>query len=450
MKRFSFSRLLHNDRLMLVLSLVFAIWLWYVVLSGSANVTTRTITCTLNTANVKNGNLQVIDSDSVAVDIEVRGPWSVVTDLTADDIRVQLNSGDIQQAGNCRVHVLATRNSQINDYEIVSASPSLITLFCDEWVSGRVFSVADGTVTAEAPHVTAEGDERDIGTIGVDGGLLPGGIISVQGPQTVVSRIDHLMAWVPDEVTITAQQNFPATLVALDTAGDVVDLTYCSLQRYESDPAAGDAALIDLAANAVEVTVTVNERRDITFTYDVKNAPSGVDLSSIVSIEPASVTLEGRKEVLEQNAELLSKLLTLDFDTLSTAEKSRVIPVTLPEGVTVVGTGESQLNVTVHFDWSGYTTRTITWNLGNNVEESPITFLNVPADKQVTLLTKSLTVTVVGKRDVVSALKSSDLYATVDMDNSSLGTYTLRPIVNVSGAWVNYGTSGYTIYITKE
>ena len=448
MKKISFGALLRNDRLMILLSILLAVGLWYFVLSGSSNVTTRTITCTLTTANVRNGALQVIESETIAVEVEVQGAWSEITKLTADDLRVQLNSSDIQNPGSSRIRVLASRNSQATDYEIVSTSPSTVTLFCDEWVEGRLFEIKTGGITAEAPLVTAEGDNRDIGKVTIDPLSLPGGVISVQGPNTVVSKIAQLTARVAEETTITEQQSFSAGIVALDAGGNEVDLQHCTLMCYAEDPANNlHAALTDMTENVVDVIVTVNERREITFTYDVLNAPGGVDLSQIVTILPATVTLEGEKELLEQYAEQLTHLVTLDFDTLTTDEKGRSIPITLPEGLVVVGTGERELNVRLSFDWTGYRKRTLTWDIGTDLTNTPINFTNVPADKTITMRNNTLVITVFGKRAAVEALKPEDLTALVDMSSSSLGTYSIRPEILSQDLWVYYGTTGYTVYL---
>ena len=160
--RFSFGRLLRNDRLMMVCSLLLAILMWYFVISGPANITTRTITCTLNTANVRNGSLQVIEEQTITVDVVVEGAWSDILDLTAEDIRVQLNTADIRAAGKSRINVVAGRNSQKSGYDILSTSPSVVSLFCDEWVEERAFSVEAGEVIAVANGVDKLGENQSV------------------------------------------------------------------------------------------------------------------------------------------------------------------------------------------------------------------------------------------------------------------------------------------------
>lgn len=449
MKKISFGRLLRNDRLMVILSLVLALWLWYTVISGSSNITTRTINCTLTVANVKNGNVQVIETDSIPVTVEVQGAWSTLNSLSADDLRVQLNTGDIRASSSCRVHVLASRNSQVTDYEIVSVSPDVVTLFCDEWVESRLFSVADGTVLASAGTITAQGDDRDIGEVSVLSEELPGGVLAVQGPQTVVSRIHHFVAQATETASIEDTGTFPAVLVAMDADGAEVDISQCGLMRYTADPTADPTAeTADMTERELNVLVTVKERRQVTVSYAVANAPAGVDLSKIVSCTPQTVTLEGEKAQLEEYLSTLEQVTTIDFDQLSISERSRTIPVQLPDGITVVGTGATELTVTLRFDWTGYTTRTLVWNLGNTTDNSPIQFINVPENKTVTMLTTSLNVKVFGKREAVEALTAASLSATVDMSDSSLGTYTVRPQLPTDAAWVYYGTAGYTVYFS--
>ncbi len=458
MKRISFSRLLRNDRLMMVCSLLLAVTVWYIVISGSSNISTRTITCTLNTTGVGNGSLQVIEEKNITVDVVVEGAWSDILQLTQEDIRVQLNTADIQNAGNCRVNVVASRNSQKGGYEILSTSPSFTTLFCDEWVEAQQFTVEAGEIIAEAPHVSAEGDERDIHAVRVETDDLPGGILLVQGPRSEVSRIDRMTAMVYREASLSSKQVFEGEVVAKDANDTALNLQYCKFLRYAEDPAVNaNAALMDITTLNVEVTL--KERREIPFFYDVLNAPSGVDLTDIITLEPSAVIVEGEQELLNAYAEKISQLKTVDFDSLSTSEKAVSDLVELPVGLTVIDSdkyvtlredGSALLNIGKKFDWSGYTRRTITWHVGTDISNTPINFQNVPADKTVTMLTNELQITVFGKTAAVNALTAADLAATVDMSDSSLGTYSIRPTLNTQDAWVYYGSSGYKIYVSID
>lgn len=449
MRKFSFHRILRNDRLMIGLSVLLAILLWYMVISGPANVTTRTITCTLNTSNVQNGSLQVIETAPISVEVRVQGVWSYVNSLTADDLRVQLSTADIQSAGQCRIHVLASYNSQKTDYEVVSVSPATVTLFCDEWVSGKLYTLSQGGVTAEAPAVTAEGDYRDIGSVAIDPAALPGGVIAVQGPMTTINRIERFVARVAEQADISSRQVYDAQVLALDSSGKQVPLEYCTLMRYEEDPAVNpNTSFMEFSGSTLPVAVTVKERREITFEYTVKNAPAGLDPASLIRVEPASITIEGDQELLDQYAEEIARLTEIDFDHLTTAEKARSVPVTLPEGLIVVGSGASQMNVAVNFDWSDYATRTLEWHIGTGLSDTPIQFLNVPGNKEIRMLTNTLNVTVCGSKAAVTALTAADLTATVDMSNSSLGTYGVRPRVEREGVWVYYEGVGYTVYLS--
>ncbi len=458
MKRISFSRFLRNDRLMMVCSLLLAITVWYFVISGSSNISTRTITCTLHTAGVSNGSLQVIEEKDITVDVVVEGAWTDILQLTQEDIRVQLNTADIQNAGNCRVNVVASRNSQKGGYSILSTSPSFTTLFCDEWVDAQEFTVESGSVYAAAPLVSAEGDERDIHKVAVEDADLPGGVLIVQGPRSEISRIDRLAALVDTEAALSAKHTFEGDVIAMDADGTELELQYCKFLRYAEDPALNaNAALMDITALNVEVTV--KERREIPFAYEVLNAPNGIDIQNIITLDPPSVIIEGEQELLNEYAEKIGQLKAVDFDLLSTAEKAVSDLLNLPVGLTVIGSdkhvtvredGTTLLNVGKKFDWTGYARRNFTWHIGTDMTNTPIKFLNVPADKTVRMLTNEIRLTVFGKKPVVEALNAEDFSATVDMNDSSLGTYSIRPVLGTDEAWIYYGSSGYTVYMSIE
>lgn len=457
MKRFSFGRLLRNDRLMMVCSLLLAAVMWYFVISGSSNITTRTITCTLNTANVSNGTLQVIEEKTVTVDVVVEGAWSDILGLTAEDIRVQLNAADIRAVGNCRINVVASRNSQKSGYEILSTSPSVTTLFCDEWVEEKVFTVAAGEVVTAAPNVTAVGEKQECNDPIIEGATLPGGVLLVQGPRTEVDRIAKIAVTVDAAMELSEKHIFEGDIVAMNNDGEVLDLKYCRFLRYAEDPAAVPGTP-KIVVSSLDVLVTLQERQEIAFTYEVQNAPSGVDASTIVTLDPPAIVIEGEQELVQQYTEALTKLEPLNFDTLFAGDRQLVQTIVLPEGITVIGSedyvsknenGETVLTVTKKLNWSGYAHKVIRWDLGSDLSDTPIKFENVPEGFNVKMETTRLSVMVVGKASVINALNGSHLSATVALEAGNLGTYVVRPTVDNPNAWVYYGASNeYVIHVS--
>ncbi len=457
--RFSFGQMLRNDRLMMVCSLLLAIVVWYFVISGSSNITTRTITCTLNTANVSNGALQVIEEQTITVDVVVEGAWSDILELTAEDIRVQLNTSDIRAAGKCRLNVVAGQNSQKGGYTILSTSPSIVTLFCDEWVDERMFSVATGQVIAEAPAVSKVEENQSVNVPIFSDAALPGGVLFVQGPRTEVDRIAQLVATVDDEMQLSEKHVFSGDIVAKDGIGEdgaVLDLKYSQFLRYDKDPAQHPGAA-KIVVTALDVLVTLNERQELAFTYDVLNAPTGVDVSALVMLHPASVIIEGEQELVQACLANLTKLSAVDFDNLSMSDRELPQRVVFPAGITVIGNednvsknenGESVLTVTRKMNWSGYSYKTLTWELGTDLNNTPITFENVPEGFDVLMATTRLEVMVIGASSAIRNLTAEDLSAIVRLEEGNLGTYAIRPKVDNPNVWVYYGAADrYTIHV---
>ncbi len=460
MKQFSFGRLLRNDRLMMVCSVLLAVVMWYFVISGSANITTRTITCTLNTANVNNGTLQVIEEKTITVDVVVEGAWSDILELTAEDIRVQLNTADIRAAGNCRINVVAGRNSQKSGYTILSTSPSVATLFCDEWVEEKVFTVAAGEVSAEAPSVSKTEENQSVNTPILSETALPGGMLFVQGPRTEVDRISKLVAMVDDEAQLSEKHVFSGDIVAKERVDDEhfsdLELQYCQFLRYNNDPAQYPGAA-KIVVSALDVLVTLDERQEMSFTYGVSNAPAGVDVSDLVSVSPPSITIEGEQSLVQECLDTLTELNAVDFDNLSMGQRQITQTIVFPAGITVIGNedyvsksenGETVLTVTQRLDWSGYSYKILTWQLGTDLSDTPISFLNVPEGFNVVMATARLEVMVIGESAAIRNITAADLSATVKLEEGNIGTYVIRPMVDNPDVWVYYGAPDrYIIHV---
>ena len=450
MKKISFHKILRNDRLMIALSVLIALALWYMVITGPANVTVRTVTCTLNTANVRNSDndLQVFDTEPISVEVQVQGELSHINTLSAADIRLQLSTADIDAAGEREVHVLAGYNSQKTDYEVVAVSPDTVSLFCDKLIV-KEFRLSDGTVTVQAAGVKpADEANLEIGGVAVDTSALPGGVLAVRGPETVIEKISMLVANVTSQAVISSRQTFNAEVQALDDNGNLLlarDWAYCTLMRRASG---NDTSYVNLSG-ALPVVATLTEQREIAYTFAVKNVPEGIDPAAIISLEPASVTVKGEQELLDQYAANNTQLAEIDFDRLTTNQKGSSVPVILPEGLVLADTGESQFNVGVEYNWSGYATRTVTWHLGTEGEEDPqppVQFVNVPSNKRVKLITEELTVTVCGSRAALAAFTEADLSATLDV-GTGMGSYSLRPTVAGESLWIYYEGTGYTVQL---
>lgn len=138
-KKFSLNELMHNDKLMMALSLVIAIVVWALVVNGPANIKTKIIkkeaAIDLTDTYAQSNNIRVIDTPDLTVEVTVSGPRSVTDYLGSEDITVKAETNLILGAGPSILNISVSKTNKNADFEITSYTPSSITVHCDYWRS---------------------------------------------------------------------------------------------------------------------------------------------------------------------------------------------------------------------------------------------------------------------------------------------------------------------------
>ena len=433
-KRFTFSRLINNDKLMMIVSLLLAIALWVGVVSGPANIQERpiavTVTVDLTNTYAHQSGLRVLGNATFDVKVNVSGAWSVVSKLDADDIRVRPDLTSITGAGDVEVPLTASRNSDEMDYDILSVSPSTVTVMCDYWQEGSTFKVT----TDVSALTAADPSKYQIGEPVLDTTAFPDGKLTVDGPKSVVTKIDTLVARITTEEVLSDIKQYTVPLVALDQDGQTLDLSYCTFK--------------EVPTGMVTLTVPIWEQRHIDIGYTLKNVPSGIDTETMLTTEPQGLDVLGPSAELDALEEQLTNIGTVDFATLSVKNSSVSFPLTIPSTVRVI---DSPTEVTVSLNTDNLSQKTLTL---------------VPAPNNIVLRgdTKSLKVTIpqqtldqivlVGDATAINAITSAALSLEIDLgDSPQAGTkqYTAKLVINgYDDVWAYYGTDqeGIKVYIT--
>ena len=101
MDRRSFlDRILHNDKLMMIISLVLAFLIWVAVEAGAGNhmeheITGVPISITLNEFVSQSTNLRIVEGAEATATVKVKGPRSIVGALTPQDLSEGLYCGGL-------------------------------------------------------------------------------------------------------------------------------------------------------------------------------------------------------------------------------------------------------------------------------------------------------------------------------------------------------------------
>ena len=427
-RKFSLNALLHNERVMFIVSLVAAIVIWALVSFGPANIQERTITITqqVNMTGTIAGDrgLRVVGNDTFTFTVTVRGPRSVIFNLNPDDIAVRAAVDDISGAGATEVAVSAGKIKG-GDYSILSVSPSSVTVTCDFWGTNKVpLSEIDvsSVKTADAEHF--------IGEPLPDSRAVFGNSISIEGPQATVARVSRVRLVVQEGGTISKTTRFKGVLQALDASGNPVDITGCKFINANAD-------------NTLDVTVPVVVHQKVTLSCQLLNKPSGLSENGLVTIDPAVITLVGESpSVVEAATAAVANLGTLDFDDLDPTNPEQTIKLNLPSGVSVL---EKIDAVTVRVATDGFTKKELSVTLS---KAEDIKVINAPAGKTFVLSDKQTLsgIVVCGPSASVRRVTARDLVITLDADGAGASRHDVRITVpKYSDVWVYYDDDGYTV-----
>lgn len=433
--KLSFNKLLRNDKLMIVCSIVLAVVIWAMIIYGPS-VTEETtitvpITVRLNTMAESGEHLsgqyfQVLSKSEDAVEVVISGNRSVLGKLKAEDIVITADlSNQMEAVEDYPVTLTAAKNSSssITDYTIEELKIRQIKVTCD-YVGETAFVVEKDITSVQVTDNT----KYQLGTPTLDTQLLPNESVTVSGPKKVRDRIAKIVAKVDESDAISTSTVLDAKLMAYDKDGKQIDLSQCVFTELaeQNDP------------SVAQVTVPVNFFCKAPLGLNISNLPKELaEKSGFIQLTPASVDLLGQEEEVLKLVEELKKI-PLDFDNVSLKNKRLSIPLNIPDHVTV---GNDVTTVTATIDTNGLVSETLSVSLLKSDGKSTaanVTIENKPQNKSVEFSTKSLSVTVIGKEADVSAIKPSDLKVVIDME-----TQTARVTVpNGRTAWVYYGEDG--------
>ncbi len=435
--KFSLNALLHNDRLMIICSAVIAVFVWALVTFGPGNVQQAEISVPLKVdlagTIVGQNGLRVVGEDEFTIKVSVEGARSTIFKLTEEDFDIRPSLAEIQGVGKSEVSLTATKSGKTSGFTINSISPSKITLDCDYWIMSSFM------VTADVNSVKLKDEKtQQIGDLSIDSPAIQDGVVKIEGPQAVITKIATVTAKVDDDATIEKTTRFKAKLQALDAQGNDVPLDNCHILQMGND-------------NLVEVTVPVWVQQKVPLTYTLANRPEAIPLAGLVTLNPSEITLVGEAEALTAAASTIGNLGTVSFDHLKPEDSEITFSLNIPTGIRVLEGN----TVTLSLDLKKYTTKTISRSV-KGLEDVKVE--NVPAGKTISLNAQVLSnIVLCGPGATLKKITPNDLALTLDA-SSNTGTGSVRYLVRITvpkyqNVWVYYSKEDadmYRLYGTLE
>ena len=225
--KISFSALMSNNKIVFVLSLIFAVMFWAFVSMSQTSEIERVFTDVKISVNIDensvaaDNNLELFGNGEFFADVTVKGFSYIVnsSDFTGNNIYLTASTSAVVTAGTYDLPVTATLSGISGDVEIVSVSVNSIKVSFDERVT-KSFAVTEEIEEGDG-YSLAEGLIRENPRLSVES-------IDISGPSKEINKITSVKAYVKLDKEIAATESFEAEIIA-ETSSGVADLSNLTL-----------------------------------------------------------------------------------------------------------------------------------------------------------------------------------------------------------------------------
>lgn len=442
-KHITFNRLLHKDKLMMVVSLILAIVLWAVAdseLDALHDMTVSNVSVNVSLSKTaKDYGLRIVEGEDVKATVKVVGTRKDLRELKESSIHIEARSQNITDVESCKDPVLL-------DIEL----PTTVSAKCRiEDVSGTNITAKNGryylkivckviatqsfTLTSDQvmmPNISlGDKDTMRFGATEITGIADTEKNVTIEGWQENVKKVKKVCAVISESGTLSKIGRFKAKLVAYDEKGEEVQgITFTT-------PASGE----------VDVIVPVIVYQQESLTAEAMHAPSELKDKLVVTPATLEVGELPEKQVLDTYFDGVRQSLTVDFDHWLAEEKKPITKTVMTlkekddveqkEGV-YLDRAPNQITITLNVD--GYTNKTVKIALsGDNVL--------FECDEGVTAKLESVSLQVVlcGPKAALNKINADDIHFVIDAKGQDKGSHTVsvRPeLVGHDDMWVYYAT----------
>ena len=271
-----------NSRLFnMFLSLVIAVVAWVIVVTtvypeGEQVIKSVPVNFQYNSSAYTASGLDIVSAPAMTVDIRVRGKRSYINNLSADNFLVYPNYTPVHGAGEYQLKLQikvqdnnweSSQATIVNDKSLPEATVVFDTVITKSFAISTDTSglqIADGYIFDKAQCSPTE--------------------VTLKGPE----------GYVEGERKESVTQS--STLIAVDENGKKLDLKYVSF-----------------SSEIAEVTLSIQQRKELPLKVEFTNVPSGFDISTLqnrVKLSKTSLTVSGDSRKLDG----LSELVVAYFD----------------------------------------------------------------------------------------------------------------------------------------
>ncbi len=389
----------HNKILTLLLSVLAAVLLWIYVVSSVAPETTGTVGSIPITVDggltLEERGLVVTDQSASRMSLELSTSRSILSKLTAENIRITADASKIQEAGeyslSCKVTFPDTVNA--NEIDIIRRSVDMVKITVDKLESKTI------PITLNWTGSVKDGYLFEVETV-----VLDPAEVTITGPKAELDKVSQ--AVVNYDISDLDQ-----------TTIEVLPLSLCDEEGTEVE-------LSELCSASVDETMmTMPIARTKELKLEVKLIEGGG-----VKAENAKVTLDVETIHVKGAATVLDQMEdTFVVGSIDLAEvldrEERTFELTLPAGVSNIS-GETEVTATI----------VVTGVLRAEFNVSNIEIVNQPGGNlHAETSTRTVKVMIRGATSEVRSMTVNDIRILVDLTGyDQTGAYTVPGRVVIS------------------
>ncbi len=393
---------LANNPGLKLLSLLFAVIIWLVVVNVADPDATKTYSIPVEIINqdiiTEMGKVPNVVGDTDIAVFYITGPRSAVDDMTSDDFSVtaDLSQIDLSQEGEAKlvpIEITAKKNER--NIEIVRRTVNMQITLEDRLEKKFVIS-------ADSIGTPAEG--YAIGGVEVTPNLL-----KVSGPASVVSKISRVGA----SINVDG--------VSSDVSDSVIPVL------YDEDGSVISSDLLEMNQSAVTIKAEIWATKSVPVQCRVSGEPAAGYEFRKVECAPESVLVKGRAAVLNGINVINIPADVIDItgareDMESTID---IVPYLEELGISLVEPNASQIAVTVTIEQKE--TKTV------DFPASSIKVSGLKNEYDLTFNAESVTMTVRALEEDMETLALDQIEVLLDVTDLQPGTYTRLLNVTLPG-----------------
>lgn len=384
----------------LIISIVIALIMWIIVRVFAYPDTVKKLSGVAVEAQItqymKDNNLQITNMSDKTVDMELTGKSVDIVNYRPEDFMAMLDLSAVRSAGTFPVEVYICHSDDPDQRADTSDyNPRIVTLVVEEIVTREY------PITPDASGVSVT-DDYHLDTITAEPST-----VKITGSIDILNKISRVEAKADVSGMVTESISASTGLALYDSTGS----------RISSDS-------LDMSTENALVNIPVYTKKELLLTFSFGGVPTNFDINSLeYTIQPESIIIAAPDESIFNLSEL--NIGTVNIADIKFNQTTSTIPISLKDG---------------YKNLSGNNSARITWKISDysklDYQATNITVVNAPNDMDVDIITKELTLSVIGPSAEISRLSSANLFVTADLLGVTLneGSQDVPVKVIISGS----------------